>query len=140
MIIFIVNWLIASFLQGMFFFLVMVFFFYWFYIKDMPVNRQPRERSQFENYEFNSTLRQMADHNTSSSSTSSTNDLKGNCDGVIALNMIFHFLFQELKDAKTVRRYIIRKMSAEFKELLTTKAAGKIVQRITVIYKYFCYY
>ena len=49
-----------------------------------------------------------------------------------ALNMIFQFLFQELKDTKAVRRYIIRKMSAEFKELLTTKAAGKIVQRITV--------
>ena len=46
--------------------------------------------------------------------------------------MIFQFLFQELKDTKAVRRYIIRKMSAEFKELLTTKAAGKIVQRITV--------
>jgi hypothetical protein len=73
------------------------------------------------------------DKNTSTaSSTTSSNELRGSCDGVIALNMIFQFLFQELKDTKTVRRYIIRKMSAEFKELLTTKAAGKIVQRITV--------
>lgn len=72
-------------------------------------------------------------NNTSTaSSTDSSSELRGNCDGVIALNMIFQFLFQELKDTKTVRRYIIRKMSAEFKELLATKAAGKIVQRITV--------
>ena len=65
-------------------------------------------------------------------STSDPQELSGNSASVIALNMIFQFLFQELKDTKGVRRYIIRKMSFEFKELLTTKAAGKIVQRITV--------
>jgi hypothetical protein len=64
---------------------------------------------------------------------SSTNDIADtNSGSIIALNMIFQFLFQELKDTKGVRRYIIRKMSFEFKELLTTKAAGKIVQKITV--------
>ena len=53
-------------------------------------------------------------------------------DCVIALNMMFQFLFQELKDTKAVRRYIIRKMSLEFKELLTSKAAGKIIKQISV--------
>jgi tRNA(Ser,Leu) C12 N-acetylase TAN1 len=47
-------------------------------------------------------------------------------------DMMFQFLFQELKDTKAVRRYIIRKMSMEFKELLNSKAAGKIIQKISV--------
>lgn len=55
-----------------------------------------------------------------------------NSSSVLAMNMVFQFLFQELKDTKLVRRYIIRKMTAEFKELLTTKAAGKIINKITV--------
>ena len=53
-------------------------------------------------------------------------------DCIIGLNMIFQFLFQELKDTKVVRRYIIRKMTMEFKELLNSKAAGKIIQKISV--------
>lgn len=59
-------------------------------------------------------------------------DLIGNNQTIIALNMIFQFLFQELKDTKAVRRYIIRKLSFEFNELLTTKAAGKFLTKISV--------
>jgi hypothetical protein len=69
---------------------------------------------------------------SSSGSSNGIQDIKGNCDGVIALNVIFQFLFQELKDTKAVRRYIVRKMSAEFKELIETKSAGKILKKITV--------
>lgn len=58
-------------------------------------------------------------------------ELSADADSVIALNMMFQFLFQELKDTQSIRRYIIRKLSVEFKELLTTKGAGKIVERIT---------
>ena len=56
---------------------------------------------------------------------------------VLALNMLFQFLFQELKDTKAVRRYIIRKMTLEFKELLNSKTAGKLIQRISVRFTYF---
>ncbi len=68
----------------------------------------------------------------SGGSTTSGENLNGNNETVIALNMIFQFLFQELKDTKGVRRYIIRKLSFEFNELLTAKAAGKFLQKITV--------
>ncbi len=68
----------------------------------------------------------------SGGSTTSRDNLNGNNETMIALNMIFQFLFQELKDTKGVRRYIIRKLSYEFNELLTTKAAGKFLQKITV--------
>jgi len=127
----------------------MCFLLYWFYIKELPVNKISPNKPQFESYEFNQTLKEMTDpksvnisdqnssnNSSSSASTSLINgdfkDLKGNCDGVIALNVIFQFLFQELKDTKAVRRYIVRKMSAEFKELIETKSAGKILKKITV--------
>lgn len=59
-------------------------------------------------------------------------ELSSDADSMIALNVMLQFLFQELKDTKSIRRYIIRKLSVEFKELLTTKGAGKIVERLTV--------
>jgi hypothetical protein len=60
-------------------------------------------------------------------------ELSNDTESMIALNLMLQFLFQELKDTKSIRRYIIRKLSVEFKELLTTKGAGKIVERLTVI-------
>lgn len=61
-------------------------------------------------------------------------ELSNDTESVVALNIVLQFLFQELKDTKSIRRYIIRKVSTEFRELLTTKGAGKIVERLTVIY------
>ena len=58
-------------------------------------------------------------------------DTNKNGNNVLALNMLFQFLFQELKDTKAVRRYIIRKMTLEFKELLNSKTASKLIQRIS---------
>ena len=52
-----------------------------------------------------------------------------------ALNVLISFLFRELKDASFVRRWVVRKMNVEFEELLTTKAAGKILEQITVSIK-----
>ena len=51
-------------------------------------------------------------------------ELSNDTESMIALNLMLQFLFQELKDTKSIRRYIIRKLSVEFKELLTTKGAG----------------
>jgi hypothetical protein len=52
-------------------------------------------------------------------------------NAVVALNLIFQFLFQELKDTKTVRRYIVRKLSIEFQELIKNKTAGKLIKKLT---------
>jgi hypothetical protein len=58
--------------------------------------------------------------------------LDPSADSIVAFNMLCNFLFQELKDTSAVRRYIMRKLNVEFKELLTTKTAGRLVERITV--------
>ena len=39
--IFVINWLIASFLNGAFFFGLFVLLLYWFYLKDLPVQKPP---------------------------------------------------------------------------------------------------
>ena len=59
-------------------------------------------------------------------------NLDASGDSIIAFNMICSFLFQELKDTSAVRRYIMRKLNFEFKELITTKKAGIVVEKITV--------
>jgi hypothetical protein len=57
--------------------------------------------------------------------------LSDNNGSISALNVLLQFLFQELKDSGSVRHYIIRKMTIEFKELLTTKTIGKMIEKIT---------
>ncbi len=52
-------------------------------------------------------------------------------ESLISLNILFQFLFQELKDTKALRRYIINKLTQEFKELLNKKAASKILLGLT---------
>jgi hypothetical protein len=139
MLLWILSWLITSFLNGLFFFLIFSALVYWFYFKELPVqgvNNEP----QFEKFVLSQTLTDMIARNTEKHNEQGSNNLEalsrdslvGNSDAIIGLNMIFQFLFQELKDTKGVRRYIIRKLSFEFNELLTTKAAGKLLQKISV--------
>lgn len=131
MLFFLLSWLISSFLNGLLFFGVFTFLAYWFYFKELPV-RVPKSEPQFENFVLSQTLTDMINTNNDNTEGSSPRtNLSGNNESVIALNMIFQFLFQELKDTKGVRRYIIRKLSFEFNELLTTKAAGKFLQKIS---------
>ena len=125
---FILNWLITSFLNGLFFFLLFLFMLYWFYLKELPV-QSPPIHNQFEEFTLNAAIRDMIN---ASNKENENGSKRTDYDCVIALNMIFQFLFQELKDTKAVRRYIIRKMTMEFKELLNSKGAGKFVQRISV--------
>jgi hypothetical protein len=144
---FLITWLIHSFLNGLCFFLFFLFLLYWFYLKELSVNASPN-KPQFEDYSFSpvnlfifdiyfyiillskslKVIKQMIDD-------IQNDDTNKNGNNVLALNMLFQFLFQELKDTKAVRRYIIRKMTFEFKELLNSKTASKLVQRISVILK-----
>lgn len=155
MLFWILSWLITSFLNGLFFFIIFSALLYWFYFKELPVQAVNNE-PQFEKFVLSQTLTDMLASNsvaepTTTTATASTNQdqntdtpsqplsregLTGNSDAIIGLNMIFQFLFQELKDTKGVRRYIIRKLSYEFNELLTTKAAGKLLQKISVRYPF----
>ena len=139
MLLWILSWLITSFLNGLFFFLIFSALVYWFYFKELPVQAVNNE-PQFEKFVLSQTLTDMIARNTEKHNEQGSNNLEalsrdslvGNSDAIIGLNMIFQFLFQELKDTKGVRRYIIRKLSFEFNELLTTKAAGKLLQKISV--------
>ncbi|XP_060596377.1 PDZ domain-containing protein 8-like, partial [Ruditapes philippinarum] len=52
-------------------------------------------------------------------------------DQNLILNVLFQFLFAELKDTARVRRWAARKMNAEFDEMLTS-TAGKLMNQIQV--------
>lgn len=110
-------WILTSFLCGIALFLLFLFFFYWFYIKELPKHDYIPFKPQFEDFFITPALQDLI--------------LNDNYGSVAALNVLLQFLFQELKDSGSVRRYIIRKMTIEFKELLTTKQIGKIIERIT---------
>ena len=48
------------------------------------------------------------------------------------LNLIFQFLWKEWRDSPKTRNFFIRKMNMEFKEMLLNKAAGKLMEQITI--------
>lgn len=83
----------------------------------MPVVPKAPFHAQFEDFSIPNALLDLITSDKSES--------------ISALNVLLHFLFQELKDTGRVRNYIIRKMTAEFKELLASKTAGKIIEKIT---------
>ncbi|XP_047126500.1 PDZ domain-containing protein 8 isoform X1 [Hydra vulgaris] len=48
------------------------------------------------------------------------------------LNLIFQFLWKEWRDSPKTRNFFICKMNMEFKEMLLNKAAGKLIDQISV--------
>ena len=48
------------------------------------------------------------------------------------LNLMIAFLWREWRDTPATKSYFIKKMNMEFQELLLNKAAGKILQQISV--------
>ncbi len=49
-----------------------------------------------------------------------------------AVNYLFQFLFQELKDSSRLRRYIMHKLNTEFKELQNSRTGKIFLQNIVV--------
>ncbi|RNA17385.1 PDZ domain-containing 8 [Brachionus plicatilis] len=122
MIAYLINWLIWNILQSIVFTSLALGAIYWFYIKKIP--RTPlTNQPQYEEFKLEDTFIGMIDRNQD------TQDMDLNSMNV--LNLILQFFFQELKDTKTVRRYFIRRLSLDFEELLTTKAAGKFIERLS---------
>lgn len=56
---------------------------------------------------------------------------KGQVESCLALNLFFNFLFREWKDTIEMRRWVMRKLSAEFLEMQRT-ATGRLLDKITV--------
>merc|ERR1719431_132003 len=47
-----------------------------------------------------------------------------------SINLLMQFLWKQLKDSNLVRHYMVKKLSVEFKELLTAKALGHFMENI----------
>ncbi|KAL5012622.1 hypothetical protein ScPMuIL_011173 [Solemya velum] len=55
----------------------------------------------------------------------------GKKETCLFINVIFQFLFKELKDTKHIRQWAVKKMNVEFMEMLQT-TSGKLIDQITV--------
>jgi hypothetical protein len=53
-------------------------------------------------------------------------------ESCLALNLLFQFLFKELRNAQKVRRWFRHKLSLEFEELLTRTTTGKLFDCVSV--------
>ncbi|KRY60235.1 PDZ domain-containing protein 8, partial [Trichinella britovi] len=50
-----------------------------------------------------------------------------------SLNILLQFLFQELKDSKRLRRWILKKLRLEFNDLLSQFAVSKVLRDIRIV-------
>lgn len=55
-------------------------------------------------------------------------------ESCLALNLLFQFLFKELRNAEKVRHWFRHKLSLEFEELLTRTTTGKLFDCVSVSY------
>lgn len=55
-----------------------------------------------------------------------------NRNPTIAFNLIFQFLFFELRNANRVRKWFHRKLSLELDELITKTTTGKLFEKLSV--------
>lgn len=55
-------------------------------------------------------------------------------ESCLALNLLFQFLFKELRNAVKVRHWFRHKLSLEFEELLTRTTTGKLFDCVSVSY------
>ncbi|XP_069677414.1 PDZ domain-containing protein 8 isoform X2 [Periplaneta americana] len=53
-------------------------------------------------------------------------------ESCLALNLLFQFLFKELRNAQKVRRWFRHKLSLEFEELLTRTTTGKLFDCVSI--------
>lgn len=60
-----------------------------------------------------------------------------NSNPTIAFNLIFQFLFFELRNANKVRKWFHRKLSLELDELITKTTTGKLFDKLSVNLPYY---
>lgn len=50
----------------------------------------------------------------------------------VSINLMLQFLFHELRHSDTIKRWLFKKLSLEFDELLTKTTIGKFFETVTV--------
>lgn len=49
------------------------------------------------------------------------------------LNLLFLFLWQEWRDKPKTKEFFMKRMNMEFTDLVNNRAAGKIIEQITIL-------
>ena len=53
-------------------------------------------------------------------------------ESCIYLNLLLAFLWREWRDSPEMKSFFLKKMNIEFSELMHGKAAGKVIEHITI--------
>ncbi|XP_064636736.1 PDZ domain-containing protein 8-like isoform X2 [Lineus longissimus] len=112
--------ILASVLFGIVLTLVVQAFFIRKYVGGLPKLETP-VKEQFDKFTLPKSIKDLLDDV----------DLKNKKETCNSLNLLFQFIFRELKDLPPVRGWLINKMNAEFDEMLQT-TTGKLMDQITV--------
>lgn len=57
-----------------------------------------------------------------------------NLDASISISLMLQFLFHELRHSQSVKRWLYKKLTLEFDELLNKTTIGKFFEAVKVIY------
>lgn len=58
--------------------------------------------------------------------------------GSLPISLVLQFLFHELRHSESIKRWLYKKLSLEFDELLTKTTIGKFFDSITVSLIFYC--
>lgn len=57
-----------------------------------------------------------------------------NDDCSLAVSLMFQFLFHELRHTESIKRWLYKKLSLEFEELISKTTTGKFFDAVTVMF------
>ncbi|XP_078683133.1 PDZ domain-containing protein 8-like isoform X1 [Branchiostoma floridae x Branchiostoma belcheri] len=95
---------------------------YW-YLKRQPVAEKPKNE-QYEKARLHENLENLLQDLQPDQTRKKSSE---SCEW---FNLILAFLFRELKDTGRIRRWVNKKLSVEFAELVQSKTAGRVMERI----------
>ncbi|XP_068910314.1 PDZ domain-containing protein 8 [Tenebrio molitor] len=112
----------VSFLIGIIVTLVVQYYILYSYFKTSPVV-EPSEKQSPTDYSLPESLKQQLENE----------DLNDKSDATsLSVSLVLQFLFHELRHSESIKRWLYKKLSLEFEELLTKTTIGKFFEAINI--------
>jgi ABC-type uncharacterized transport system fused permease/ATPase subunit len=121
----------VSFLIGIIVTLVVQYYILYSYFKTSPVV-EPSEKQSPTDYSLPESLKQQLENEDINDKSDATS---------LSVSLVLQFLFHELRHSESIKRWLYKKLSLEFEELLTKTTIGKFFEAINVsaVFYRFCF-
>lgn len=97
------------------------YYIFYIYLKKSPVATIVSQKKTFD-YFLPEAIKQKLD----------STDINGKSKGGLTVSLIMQFLFHEFRHSETVKKWLYKKLTMEFEELLTKTTMGKFFDSITI--------